>query len=134
MPAGRWTVRLYMLDLVLFVVHEIDSAYWQEWKLFGLPGGVGLFVLLHVPLLYALVWGLIPLRAGRRAGYVLALLLAAIGFAAMLIHGGFIAAGHAEFSAPVSLGVIAVMWVVSITLAGFALRDMRGGRLTLQEG
>jgi hypothetical protein len=125
---------LYALDIALFAAHEIDSAYWQEWKLFGLPGGIGLFVLLHVPLLYAFAWGLTPLTTGKRAGYVLALLLAATGFAALFIHGGFISAGHAEFRTPVSLGVIAVMWVISIALAGFTLRDMRGGSRTLQEG
>ena len=30
---------IYLINATLLIVHEIDSAYWEEWKLFGLPGG-----------------------------------------------------------------------------------------------
>ena len=29
----------YFVNSVLLIVHEIDSAYWEEWNLFRLPGG-----------------------------------------------------------------------------------------------
>ena len=30
---------LYVANLVVLIAHEIDSSYWHEWELFGLPDG-----------------------------------------------------------------------------------------------
>jgi hypothetical protein len=35
---------LYMINCGLLFAHEIDSAFWQEWVLFGIPGGIQVFV------------------------------------------------------------------------------------------
>ena len=32
--------RLYLANTALLIAHEIDSAYWKEWELFHLPGGI----------------------------------------------------------------------------------------------
>jgi hypothetical protein len=29
----------YLINSVLLITHEIESAYWKEWELFRLPGG-----------------------------------------------------------------------------------------------
>ena len=50
---------LYLANSVLLINHEIDSAYWKEWELFNLPGGITGFLLLHFPLLLFILWGLI---------------------------------------------------------------------------
>ncbi len=31
--------RLYVLNATLLLVHELDSAFWREWDVLGLPGG-----------------------------------------------------------------------------------------------
>ncbi|HEY3317004.1 MAG TPA: DUF6713 family protein [Coriobacteriia bacterium] len=121
-------LRLYMLDFALFAAHEMDSAYWREWDLFRLPGGEAAFVLLHVPLVFLLAWGGRELAEGRPWGDRVAALLALSGFAALFIHGGFIAAGHPEFRTPASAGLIAVMAAVSVALGYLALRRLIGGR------
>jgi hypothetical protein len=36
----------YLTNATLLCVHEIDSAYWHEWSLFGIPGGIQLFLTL----------------------------------------------------------------------------------------
>ncbi len=36
-------VWLYLGNILMLIVHEIDSAYWEEWKLFRLPGGESVF-------------------------------------------------------------------------------------------
>src|SRR3990170_2403138 len=41
-------VSLYLLNTALLSTHEIDSAFWKEWELFGLPlaaGGVFAFAI-----------------------------------------------------------------------------------------
>lgn len=39
---------LYLAALANALVHEIDSAYWQEWTAFGLPGDIQTFVAAHL--------------------------------------------------------------------------------------
>lgn len=48
---------LYIMTLSLLIAHEIDSTYWHEWELFGIPGGIQFFVLLHIPLVMVALWG-----------------------------------------------------------------------------
>ncbi len=50
---------LYLTNAVLLINHEIDSAYWKEWELFRLPGGIAGFLLLHFPLLFIVLYGLV---------------------------------------------------------------------------
>lgn len=113
-----WTVTLwlYASTATLVVVHEIDSAYWQEWKLLHLPGGRGGFVLLHVPIVALLFYGTVALDRQRSIGVFLALAVAAGALAAGGIHAAFLHAGHEEFRATSSLVVLALG-----TLAGLAL-------------
>ena len=51
--------QLYLTNSVLLINHEIDSAYWKEWELFRLPGGIAGFLLIHFPLLFLILYGLI---------------------------------------------------------------------------
>lgn len=49
-------VWIYIANLALLATHEVDSAFWHEWRLFGLRGGVQLFLVLNLVLfLIALV-------------------------------------------------------------------------------
>jgi len=62
---------------------------------------------------------------GARAGLVVSVLLAAAGLAAGAVHAAFLAAGHPEFRAPASLGVLAATVLVSAIQAPLALRALR---------
>ncbi len=33
-------INLYLLNFALLFTHKIDSAFWKEWELFGIPGGI----------------------------------------------------------------------------------------------
>jgi hypothetical protein len=124
-PGGspRWAARLYGLNAVLLVVHEIDSAYWHEWNLFHLPGGIQFFLLLHLPLLALVLWGfrqtVLWARGARVAGY----LLAAAGIFAFSVHTAFITAGAPGFRLPVSQIVLWSTLVVSLAEVAVVLRS-----------
>lgn len=30
---------IYLLNASVLITHEIDSANWHEWEIFGIPGG-----------------------------------------------------------------------------------------------
>lgn len=93
---------IYLLNAVVLINHEIDSAYWKEWELFRLPGGVTGFLLLHFPLLLFVLYGLVLVRKGSDAGLVFSLILAFGGIFAFGIHTWFIRRGREEFTAPIS--------------------------------
>ena len=45
---------VYMINSVFLINHEIDSAYWNEWTLFKLKGGINSFLIIHLPLIFLL--------------------------------------------------------------------------------
>ena len=87
---------IYILNATLETVHEIDSAYWKEWQLFKLPGGIAFFLGLHIILVFKIIAGRIWLGRQNTAGLVISLILSAGGIAAFLIHNWFIRQGHPE--------------------------------------
>ena len=47
-PKARTDVRLYVANLALLATHQADAAYWREWDVFGVPGGLPFFLLFTV--------------------------------------------------------------------------------------
>lgn len=127
-PTGRRLEALYVVTLTLLAAHEIDSAYWHEWALFGLPGGIALFVLLHLAVLPPFLFGLARLARDPRAGVPFALVLSAAGIAAFAIHAAFLLRGHAAFRTPVSVAVLVATLLSSAALARLALHERRARR------
>ena len=66
---------LYLTNATLLMVHEIESAYRQEWKLFRLPGGITFFLIFHLPLVPLIMLGLVQVHQETLAGQVLSLVL-----------------------------------------------------------
>ncbi len=62
---------IYLINAILLINHEIDSAYWKEWELFKLPGGIGGFLLLHFPLLFLILYGLVCLERQAFSGKII---------------------------------------------------------------
>ncbi len=104
---------LYLINATLLINHEIDSAYWQEWKVFGLPGGIAAFLLIHLPLVFVIIYGAILVFQRSTAGLILSLLLSLGGLFAFAIHSFFIKRGRPEFNTPISLLILILTLVVS---------------------
>jgi hypothetical protein len=105
---------LYLTNAVLLSVHEIDSAYWHEWSLLGLPGGIQFFLLLHLLLLAIVLWGFRQVVLWKRGAKAFSYFLAAAGIVAFAIHGTLIATGSPEFRLPVSQAVLWSTLLVSL--------------------
>ncbi len=117
----RW---LYILNLGVLATHEIDSAYWHEWELFRLPGGIQLFLLLNLLLLLVFLEGLVELVLERRRGLWFSVGLSAVGVFAFGIHSIFLALGHPEFKLPVSLGILVTTFTLSLIQGWVTLRAL----------
>ncbi len=105
---------LYLVNSVLLINHEIESAYWHEWKLFKLPGDITGFLMVHFPLLFLVLYGLVLLYQQTVSGLVISLLLSLAGVFAFTIHLYFIKQGRPEFKLPVSIAILVATLVVSL--------------------
>ncbi|MCU0642250.1 MAG: hypothetical protein MUF61_01560 [archaeon] len=112
---------LYLINSVLLINHEIDSAYWKEWNLFRLPGGIKGFLMIHIPLVFAILYGLILVYQSTFAGLILSLLISLGGIFAFCIHLFFIRKGRAEFRTPISLFILISILAVSIAQLALTL-------------
>jgi hypothetical protein len=113
---------LYFCNAILLIIHEIDSAYWKEWELFHLPGGIAGFLVLHFPLLAVILYGLIEVRQLGRAGFIFSLILSLGGIIAFAIHTYFIRKGRTEFKTPVSLGILIAILIISVVQSIVTIR------------
>jgi len=105
---------LYLVNTVLLINHEIDSAYWKEWELFNIPGGLTGFLLLHFPLLLLILWGLILVSKHTFGGLIFSFMLCFGGIFAFAVHTYFLKKGREEFNTPISKFILAAILVVSV--------------------
>ena len=53
---------IYILNSTLLILHEIESAYEKEWEILKLPGKITGFMLLHIPIVLLIFYGLIEIE------------------------------------------------------------------------
>ena len=105
---------LYLSNSVLLINHEIDSAYWKEWELFKLPGGITGFLLIHFPLLLFILYGSVLVARSSLSGLIFSLILSLSGIFAFSIHTYFLKKGRNEFDKPISKFILMATLIVSI--------------------
>lgn len=121
------TERLFLANALVLVAHQIEAAYWHEWDMFFLPGGVQLFVLLNIPILYVVFMGYRAQLLGLTSALVYTGVLAGCGLFAAVFHGIHLAMGDDRFTTPVSYALLAVTLVLSLVQVGVVIRQKRGG-------
>jgi hypothetical protein len=110
-----YKILAYVINSTLLIVHEIDSAYQEEWVLFKIPGGINFFLLLHVPLVLLILYGLLELERGSPTGTIIYVILSMGGLFAYGIHTYLIRKGNPQFKQPVSQAILILILLVSIT-------------------
>ncbi len=105
---------LYLINTILLINHEIDSAYWKEWELFKIPGDITGFLLLHFPFLFIIIYGLILVYRQSLTGLIFSLILCFTGLFAFSIHTYFLKKGRNEFNKPISKFILLSILIVSL--------------------
>lgn len=116
-----WT---YIINAALLINHEIDSAYWKEWELFKLPGGIGGFLIIHFPLIFLVLIGLVEVYKNTVPGFIFSLMLSVGGIAAFVIHTVFLIKGREEFKKPISIAILVAVLLVSVFQLGLTLANI----------
>ena len=107
-------VKVYLINLGVLATHEIDSAFWHEWNLFHIPGGIDLFLVLNLVLLLFFLYGFEKVVKWERGAVLFSYLLALSGIFAFVIHSYFILNGHPEFTSVISYAILLLAFIVSI--------------------
>lgn len=119
---------LYLLNAAVLITHEIDAAYWHEWELFGIPGGIQTFLILNLLLVILILYGHQALALGRFSGFVLSWVLVAGSLFAVGIHTCFLLQGSDAFQLPASLALFVAALVLSLVQATVLLSVRNAAR------
>lgn len=119
-PMERW----YLATLLALVLHQIDAAFWQEWALFGVPGGIQGFLAFNLIAVGALLHGYRQVVLAKPSARAYASLCGTVGAGTAMIHVGLAAAGRNEFLLPLSIATLAACLVAGVGLL------MQGRRAT----
>jgi hypothetical protein len=93
---------VYIINCVFLIDHEIESAYWQEWKLFKMRSGITFFVVLHFPIVFLILLGVKLLDDKSYYGAIIALFSGLASILGFIIHKSFSKQGKEGFDLPVS--------------------------------
>ena len=106
---------VYMTNAVILLVHEIDSAYWQEWKLLypDTKNGINGFLILHIPMVFLILLGLVYVYEDKLAGLIISFVLSAGGLFAYFFHFYHLRKGRLEFNTIISKGIIISTLIIS---------------------
>ena len=109
--------RIIVLNLALVLVHQVDAAFWREWEMFRLPGGIQLFNALNVGIFLVVLSCFVAVIERRLSGFRCSLVIALLCASVLPIHVAFALSGFTQFDLPFSIFLIAATFMVSIVQA-----------------
>lgn len=117
---------IYLINAVILINHEIDSAYWQEWKLINPndKNGIKGFLIIHFPLLFIILLGLVLVYDHKFSGMIISLILSAGGLFAFFFHFYHLRKGKPEFNTMISKAMIVSTFVISLFQIYLTIQQM----------
>lgn len=112
--------KLYFGTMSLLIFHQIDAAYWKEWEMFYLPGGIQGYLLFNIIVIPLVLIGYKKLLTKSPSANIYSYLCGALGILTFLIHSGLALFGAEQFDLPLSMLIIVLClisgsWQVLIT-------------------
>lgn len=107
----------YFWTMCALFLHQIDAAFWHEWDMFWLPGGIQGYLVFNAVAIPVVLLGYRHIVTGTRKAVVYASLCSALGALTFVIHLGFALAGYEQFHLPVSILLIVLCLAGALWLA-----------------
>lgn len=112
---------LYIINATLLLLHEIESAYEKEWEILKLPGKINGFLLLHIPIIILIFYGLVEIEKNSTIGLLLGIILGIGGVIPSIVHKVFFKTPD-QFSLPISNAIIYLNILSGISLLFLSVR------------
>jgi hypothetical protein len=116
-------VSLYVVQLSLLATHQVDAAYWHEWDVFGVPGGITFFLVFNLAAVVLLATGLVLVASGHPRARLGVLACAGTGLVTCALHAVFLALDPVAFWTLPSLGILAAILVTAAAQLALARSD-----------
>ena len=112
---------LYILNATLLLLHEIESAYEKEWEILKLPGNISGFLLLHIPIIILIFYGLIEIEKNSTIGWIFCILTGIGGVIPFIVHK-IIVRKKNHFNLLISNAIIYLNVLSGVTLIFLSIR------------
>jgi len=122
--------KAYFATLSVLIFHQIDAAYWKEWEMFNLPGGIQGFLVFNIIAVSVLLNGFMHVISNTARAKMYSYLCAGLGIITFLIHCGFVITGYDQFSLPLSMVIIGLCFIFGLWLVFEARRFTANERLS----
>jgi hypothetical protein len=113
-PRRRSTTLLYLGNVALLSTHQADAAYWHEWDVFGVPGGLPVFLAFNIVAVALVAVGLVRVAEGAPSARRAAGLCAALGLFTVALHAVFLWLDRDAFWTPASLAILFGVLALSV--------------------
>ncbi len=113
--------RAYLVTMSLLIFHQIDAAYWKEWEMFHLPGGVQGYLIFNIIAIPVLLNGYKHLIRQSESAKIYSYICGTLAVVTFLIHAGFAMFGSRQFDLPLSILIIVLCFLSGawqLTLTG----------------
>ncbi len=97
---------IYLLTTTFLITHQIDAAFWKEWEMFRLPGGIQFFDVFNLIAFPAVLYGIKAIALNEKNSFYYSLGVSLLGIITFLIHTGFFLFGFTQFNLPLSYMII----------------------------
>jgi hypothetical protein len=91
----------YILNATLLLLHEIESGYAREWEILKLPGKITGFLLMHIPIMLVLFYGLLEIQDQTQIGLVIGIITGIGGAVPFVVHK-ILVKSKEHFNLPIS--------------------------------
>ncbi|MDP4090689.1 MAG: hypothetical protein Q8930_15665 [Bacillota bacterium] len=82
--------KLYIFNATLLLLHEIESGFEKEWEILKLPGKITGFLIIHVPIILILFYGLLEIDKGTKTGSIIGIISGIGGLVPFWVHKVFV--------------------------------------------
>jgi len=97
-------------------MHQIDAAYWQEWTMFNLPGGIQVYLLFNIIIIPIILIGYKSVIIKDHRANMYCYLCAGLGLVTFIIHSVLFILQYKQFDLPLSKVIIALCLFSSLYL------------------
>ena len=115
---------IYVINAILLLLHEIESAYEKEWEILKLPGAITGFLIIHIPIIFLIFYGLLEVERKSDVGLIFCIIFGSCGIIPFIVHK-IIVKKENHFNLIISniiiyLNIVSGVSLLMLSLFGFA--------------
>ncbi len=112
--------KVYFYTMSVLIFHQIDAAYWKEWEMFYLPGGLQGYLLFNIIAIPVVLVGYKKVVTRSADAKIYSYICGSLGILTFIIHATFAIFGAEQFNLPLSIFIIVLclisgVWQVILT-------------------